>query len=75
METKSLPMPVVIGVIAVVVLLAGFFGWRAISGGRTDKNGVDLSQAAIRPAGAMPPGAPAGATSPPSGTKAADAGK
>ena len=42
MENKSLPMPVVIAVIAVVVLLVGFFGWRAVNGSNTDKNGVDL---------------------------------
>ena len=49
METKSLPMPVVIGIIAVVMLLVGFFGWRAISGDRVDKNGVDLSRAGVQP--------------------------
>lgn len=58
MENKSLPMPVVIGIIAVVVLLVGFFGWRAISGGTTDKNGVDLTQAAVRPANGQPGSGP-----------------
>ena len=74
MENKSLPMPVVIGIIAVVVLLVGFFGWRAINGGTTDKNGVDLTKAAIRPAGAMPSGGPGG-SSPGSSPKTAEAGK
>ena len=75
MENKSLPMPVVIGIIAAVVLLVGFFGWRAIGGGRTDQNGVDLSQAAIRPSGAMPPGAPAGGTGQPGSSAKPAAGK
>ena len=76
MKNKALPMPVVIGIIVAVVLLAGFFGWRAISGSRVDKNGVDLSQAAVRPAGAMPPGAPAGGAGQPGvSPKPADAGK
>jgi len=48
-ENKSLPMPVVIGVIVVVVLLVGFFGWRAVNGGQTDAHGVDLSKAAVQP--------------------------
>jgi len=36
MENKALPMPVVIGIIVAVVLLVGFFGFRAISGRSTD---------------------------------------
>lgn len=55
MENKSLPMPVVIGIIVAVVLLVGFFGFRAISGHSTDKNGVDLSSAARQPSGAATP--------------------
>ena len=50
MESKSLPMPVVIGIIALVVIVIGIFGWKAISGHRTDDKGVDLSQAAVQPA-------------------------
>ncbi len=45
-------MPVIIGIIAVVVLLVGFFGWRAVSGHSTDAHGVDLSQSGVQPANA-----------------------
>ena len=52
MGNKSLPMPVIIGVIAVVVLLVGIFGFRAIAGHSTDKNGVDISSAGVQPSSA-----------------------
>jgi len=51
-ENKSLPMPVVIGIIAVVVLLVAFFGWRAITGHATDGKGNDLSSAGVQPSNA-----------------------
>lgn len=52
MENKSLPMPVVIGIIVAVVLLVGFFGFRAITGHATDGKGNDLSSAGVQPSNA-----------------------
>jgi len=52
MENKALPMPVVIGIIVAVVLLVGFFGFRAISGRSTDSKGNDLSSAGVQPSSA-----------------------
>jgi len=51
-ENKALPMPVVIGIIIAVVLLVGFFGWRAISGHATDSKGTDLSSSGVQPSNA-----------------------
>ena len=47
MENKALPMPVVIGIIVAVVLLVGFFGFRAISGRSTDSKGNEIGRAHV----------------------------
>lgn len=52
MGNKALPMPVVIGIVVAVVLLVGFFGFRAISGHSSDSKGNDLSSAGVQPGSA-----------------------
>lgn len=53
MENKSLPMPVIVSIIVVVVLVIGFFGWHAINGHQTGANGVDISTPGQQPASAQ----------------------